>query len=122
MPEITIRSTKSEDIESLSVFEHGYYTDYVWQMSLDISSEKVQTTFQRVRLPRKVFVSYPRKRETIFEELENPSKNVREAVALVFRRLFEEHQIDIENEITKFLYKLDSKLWRERKKFFTLTV
>jgi ribosomal protein S18 acetylase RimI-like enzyme len=70
MPEITIRSTKPEDIDSLSVFEHGYYTDYVWQMSLDISAEKVQTTFQRVRLPRKVFVSYPRKRETIFEDLE----------------------------------------------------
>ncbi len=56
----------------------------------------------------------------IFEELENPSKNVRDAVALVFRRLFEEHQIDIENEITKFLYKLDSKFWRERKKTITL--
>ena len=69
MPEITIRSAKEEDIESLSVFEHGYYTDYVWQMSLDIKTEKVQTTFQRVRLPRKVFVSYPRKREAIFENL-----------------------------------------------------
>ncbi len=56
----------------------------------------------------------------IFEELENPSKNVRDAIALVFRRLFEEFQIDIENEITKFLYKLDSKFWRERKKTILL--
>ena len=71
MPEITIRSAKPEDLKSLSLFEHGYYTDYVWQMSLDISSEKVQSTFQRVRLPRKVFVSYPRKRETIFQDLDH---------------------------------------------------
>lgn len=70
MPEITIRSAKEEDIENLSVFEHGYYTDYVWQMSLDITVEKVKSTFQRVRLPRKVFVSYPRKRESIFEDLD----------------------------------------------------
>ncbi|MFX1277753.1 MAG: sister chromatid cohesion protein PDS5, partial [Promethearchaeota archaeon] len=56
----------------------------------------------------------------IFEELENPSKNVRDAIALVFRRLFEEYQIDIENEITKILYKLDSKFWRERKKTILL--
>lgn len=69
MPEITIRSAKEEDIGNLSVFEHGYYTDYVWQMSLDITVEKVKSTFQRVRLPRKVFVSYPRKRESIFEDL-----------------------------------------------------
>jgi ribosomal protein S18 acetylase RimI-like enzyme len=71
MPEITIRSVEAKDIESLSIFEHGYYTDYVWQMSLDINSEKVQTIFQRVRLPRKVFVSYPRKREVIFEDLDH---------------------------------------------------
>lgn len=70
MPEITIRSLIPEDVKVLSAFEHGYYTDYVWQMSLDLSSEKVQTSFQRVRLPRKVFVSYPRKRETIFQDLE----------------------------------------------------
>jgi len=70
MPEITIRSAKPEDLKSLSLFEHGYYTDYVWQMSLDITVEKVKSTFQRVRLPRKVFVSYPRKRESIFENLD----------------------------------------------------
>ena len=69
MPEITIRSAKQEDFSVLSTFEHGYYTNYVWQMSLDISSEKVRSTFQRVRLPRKVFVSYPRKREIIFDDL-----------------------------------------------------
>ena len=52
----------------------------------------------------------------IFEELENPSDNIREGISLVFQRLFEEYQIEIENEITKILYQLESKYWRERKK------
>ncbi|MFX1464727.1 MAG: hypothetical protein ACFFBF_17050, partial [Promethearchaeota archaeon] len=52
----------------------------------------------------------------LFEELENPSENIREGIALVFKRLFEEFQIEIENEITKILYQLESRFWRERKK------
>jgi len=52
----------------------------------------------------------------LFEEFENPSENVRDAVSLVFKRLYEEYQVEIENEITKILYKLESKYWREREK------
>ncbi len=52
----------------------------------------------------------------LFEELENPSENIRESIALVFQRLFEEYQIEIENEIIKILYQLVSKYWREREK------
>ncbi|MHA1192913.1 MAG: hypothetical protein ACTSP9_11545 [Promethearchaeota archaeon] len=52
----------------------------------------------------------------IFEELESPSEAVRDSVALVFKRLYEEYQVEIENEITKILYRLESKYWRERKK------
>ncbi|NVM44727.1 MAG: hypothetical protein HWN79_07405 [Candidatus Lokiarchaeota archaeon] len=56
----------------------------------------------------------------IFEEFENPSENVRGGVALVFKRLYEEYQVEIENEITKILYILESKYWRERKKTIIL--
>jgi len=56
----------------------------------------------------------------LFEELENPSENIRESIALVFKRLFEEFQIEIENEITKILYQLESRFWRERKKTIIL--
>ena len=56
----------------------------------------------------------------LFEELENPSENIRESIALVFKRLFEEYQIEIENEITKILYQLESRFWRERKKTIIL--
>ncbi|MFX1500833.1 MAG: hypothetical protein ACFFDH_07705, partial [Promethearchaeota archaeon] len=52
----------------------------------------------------------------LFEELENPSKNIRETIALIFKRLFDEYQIEIENEIAKILYRLESRFWRERKK------
>jgi len=71
MPEIEIRSIKPEDIEILSEFEHGYYSEYVWQMSMDITTETAQTEFRRVRLPRRVFVPYPRKRNTIFDDFED---------------------------------------------------
>jgi len=56
----------------------------------------------------------------LFEELENPSENIRESIALVFKRLFEEYQIEIENEITKIIYQLESRFWRERKKTIIL--
>ncbi|MFO8020122.1 MAG: hypothetical protein R6U96_15975 [Promethearchaeia archaeon] len=56
----------------------------------------------------------------IFEELESPSKNIREAMATVFKRLFEEYQVEIENEITKILYTLESKYWRKRKNIIEL--
>ncbi len=56
----------------------------------------------------------------LFEELENPSENIRNGVALVFKRLFEEYQLEIENEITKIIYNLESKYWRERAKTIIL--
>ena len=56
----------------------------------------------------------------LFEELENPSENIREGIALVFKRLFEEYQIEIENEITKIIYQLESRFWRERKRTINL--
>jgi len=56
----------------------------------------------------------------LFEELENPSESIRDGIALVIERLFEEYQVDIENEITKILYNLKSKYWRERQKIISL--
>ena len=70
MPEITIRPAQQVDIESLQAFEHGYYTEYVWQMNQEVDQGESQTAFRRVRLPRKVFVSYPRKRQKVFNQFE----------------------------------------------------
>ncbi len=51
----------------------------------------------------------------LFEEIENPSENIRESIILVLKRLFDEHQTEINNEIAKIFYKLGSKYWRKRK-------
>jgi len=56
----------------------------------------------------------------LFEEFENPSGKIRGSIALVFQRLFEEYHIEIENEISKILYGLESKYWREREKAIKL--
>lgn len=56
----------------------------------------------------------------LFDEIENPSENIRETVSLVLKRLFEEHQTEINNEIAKIFYKLKSKYWRKRKKTINL--
>ncbi|MEA3327132.1 MAG: GNAT family N-acetyltransferase [Chloroflexota bacterium] len=71
MPEIEIRSANPNDFEDLTAFEHGYYSEYVWQMSLDVSAEKSQVEFRRRHLPRRVFVSYPRKRTAIFNDFDS---------------------------------------------------
>lgn len=70
MPEITIRPAQQADIEGLQAFEHGYYSKYVWQMSMNVDGGETQTVFRRVRLPRQVFVAYPRKRNAIFKQME----------------------------------------------------
>ncbi len=70
MPEIDVRRADPNDIEILSALEHGYYSEYVWQMNLDLDAYKSQVQFTRVHLPRRVFVPYPRKKEDIFKKME----------------------------------------------------
>ena len=70
MPEIEIRPAVLDDVESLSLFDHGFYSDFVWQMGLDLSADTTKINFRRTRLPRRVFVPYPRKRDEIFKEID----------------------------------------------------
>ena len=69
MPEISIRPLQTEDIDTLSAFEHGYYSEYAWQMNLDLDTQNYKADFRRVRLPRRIMVTYPRKREEVFSDL-----------------------------------------------------
>ena len=80
MPEIEIRTAISEDTEALSSFEHGYYSEFVWQMGLDVSQDTAQADFRRIRLPRRIFITYPRSREEIFSEI---SKNEEMLIAVL---------------------------------------
>jgi len=70
MPEIEIRSARADDIELLKSFEHGYYTEFVWQFGLQTGPEIAEVDFRRVRLPRKLFVSYPHQRNRILRNLD----------------------------------------------------
>lgn len=70
MPEIEVRCANPDDVEVLSAFEHGFYSEYVWQMSIEQDIYKSQAEFRRVRLPRRVLVPYPRNREDIFKDLD----------------------------------------------------
>ena len=67
MPEIELRPVDPNDLESLSAFEHGYYSEFVWQMAMDLDPQNLQSSLRRVHLPRRVFVAYPRSKQTIFE-------------------------------------------------------
>jgi len=70
MPEIEIHPAQPEEIDQLIALEHGYYRDFVWQMNLDLAAGNAQADFRRIRLPRKVFVPYPRKRDQIFKDFD----------------------------------------------------
>jgi GNAT superfamily N-acetyltransferase len=62
MAEIQVRPATAEDLPQLAAFDHGYSTDYVWQMDLrdDPSIGQVQATFRSVRLPRPMRVMVTR--------------------------------------------------------------
>jgi ribosomal protein S18 acetylase RimI-like enzyme len=68
MPEIEIHAVRTEDFNSLAAFEHGYYSEYVWQMGMEVDKASASANFRCVRLPRRVFVPYPRQKEFIFRD------------------------------------------------------
>ncbi|MFX1363559.1 MAG: hypothetical protein ACFFCE_11115 [Promethearchaeota archaeon] len=97
--------------------------DQIWANLLNSISEANNSNFSNSLINAIYHLSHQNITEIfpyLFEELENPSENIRETIALVFKRLFEEYQIEIENEITKILYQLESRFWRERKKTIIL--
>ena len=69
MPEIELRPVDQNDIEALKAFEHGYYSEFVWQVTMESDSQNLQAGLRRTHLPRRVFVAYPRSKEIVFGEL-----------------------------------------------------
>ncbi|KKM95332.1 hypothetical protein LCGC14_1189320, partial [marine sediment metagenome] len=109
-------------IESLvNIAENNF--EQIWANLLNSMSEKSDSNYRNALINAIYHISRHNITEIfpyLFEELENPSENIREGIALVFKRLFEEYQIELENEITKILYQLESRFWRERKKAIIL--
>jgi len=60
MSKITVRPAASSDLDSLSAFDLGYSTDYVWQMQASDENGQVAVEFRQVRLPRSMRVTVPR--------------------------------------------------------------
>jgi GNAT superfamily N-acetyltransferase len=60
MTPFIIRPAISDDIPRLSEIDHGYSTDYVWQMDTHGEEGQVTTAFRQVRLPRSMRVVFAR--------------------------------------------------------------
>jgi GNAT superfamily N-acetyltransferase len=68
MPRIEVRTAVLEDITAMMELDHGYYTDYVWQMDVVSEDKYVGINFQENRLPRSVKVEYPRLPKQLFKD------------------------------------------------------
>ncbi len=58
--EVEIRPLALVDIAGIADMDHGYHTDYVWQMDVQSADGQVNVQFRQVHLPRSMRVDYPR--------------------------------------------------------------
>lgn len=59
MTDVNIRTAVAEDVEICANFDAAYTTEYVWQMQLTESEWSHGVEFSRLRLPRKMSVTFP---------------------------------------------------------------
>jgi len=59
MAQIRIRSAESPDLPRLAELDHGYSTDYVWQMEARDEAGQINVSFRTARLPRPMRVTFP---------------------------------------------------------------
>lgn len=63
--QVSIRAGGEDDMPVLMGLDHGYSTEYVWQMEIDQARPKMGASFREARLPRAMQVAYPRSKETL---------------------------------------------------------
>jgi ribosomal protein S18 acetylase RimI-like enzyme len=63
--QITVRPAVEDDIAAILTLDHGYSTEFVWQMEMDQGAPKSGARFKEARLPRPMQVNYPRAKETL---------------------------------------------------------
>jgi len=68
MPEIEIRPATSDDIPYLIALDHGYSSDYVWQLEIQQEEALLNVQFRELRLPRSVRVDYPRNPQDLADD------------------------------------------------------
>lgn len=57
---LTVRPAKADDQVPLLQIDHGYSTEYVWQMEIEQDGPQRNVHFRETRLPRPMAVPYPR--------------------------------------------------------------
>lgn len=62
---LSIRQAEEADYAFLLEMDHGYATEYVWQMELDAGHPGMGASFREARLPRRMAVSYPRAKDAL---------------------------------------------------------
>lgn len=62
---VTLRPATEEDTPALMGLDHGYSTEYVWQMEIDSTAPRMGARFREVRLPRPMQVAYPRPKDAL---------------------------------------------------------
>ena len=67
MAQVQVRPAASADLRPLTALDHGYSTDYVWQMDAREENEQTSITFRTVRLPRSMRVAFPRDSQQLLE-------------------------------------------------------
>ena len=67
MAQVQIRPAASADLPHLTALDHGYSTDYVWQMEAREENGQTHITFRTVRLPRSMRVAFPRDAQRLVE-------------------------------------------------------
>jgi len=68
MAQVQIRPAASADLPHLAALDHGYSTDYVWQMDARDENGQIGIAFRPVRLPRSMRVPFPRDSQRLIEE------------------------------------------------------
>src|SRR3990172_2036808 len=67
MAQVQVRPAASSDLPHLPALDHGYSTDYVWQMDAREENEQTSITFRTVRLPRSMRVAFPRDSQQLLQ-------------------------------------------------------
>ncbi|MEX2161631.1 MAG: GNAT family N-acetyltransferase [Anaerolineales bacterium] len=68
LAQVNIRAAEEGDFAALLELDHGYSTEYVWQMELDSSNPRMGAHFHEARLPRPMSVAYPRDKQRLQAE------------------------------------------------------
>lgn len=62
---VNLRPATEDDTPALMGLDHGYSTEYVWQMEIDSAAPRMGARFREARLPRPMQVAYPRPKDAL---------------------------------------------------------